>query len=210
MKKFIDWSSKSYKPGDKFGRLTILETVKVFNTYRYYALCQCACGSEPKYIMCNSIRTGHTTSCGCAHREAITTHNLWHSPMFTVHKNMLSRCYNPKDKRYDSYGARGITVCERWLNILNFIEDMEPTFQKGLTIDRIDNDKGYFPDNCRWATRKEQNRHYRRNLNYTHNGKTLCLKEWSELLSIPYNRLWDRIRVEKWSFEKAITTPKLL
>jgi hypothetical protein len=68
---------------------------------------------------------------------------------------------------------------------------------------------GYSPNNCRWATTKEQNRNYRRNINYTHNGKNLCLQEWSELLNIPYKLLHDRIRVRNWSFEKAISTPKL-
>ena len=207
MTEFVEWHSNAFKPGDKFGKLTVLKTVKPPNTYRYHALCQCECGKQ-KYIRVDALRSGHTISCGCAQLESATKHGLWHSPVFTVYKGMMSRCYNVTDKRYSSYGGRGITVCKRWLNIFNFVADMEPTYKKGLTIDRIDNNKGYSPDNCRWATTREQNRNYRRNVLYTHDGKTLCLKEWSELLSIPYARLRDRLRVQKWSFEKAITTPK--
>ena len=209
MKKFVDWESPTYKKKQKIHRLTILKTCKLFNTYRYYALCKCDCGSPPKYIRIDGIQSGQTKSCGCYHLEVIRTHGQWHSPIFHTYRGMISRCYNPEDKRFNCYGGRGLTVCERWQNILHFINDMQPTYKKGLTLERIDNNKGYSPKNCRWATHKEQNRNYRRNIKYTHNGKTLCLIEWSELLSIPYNLLWDRLKAQKWSFEKAINTPPI-
>jgi hypothetical protein len=210
MRKFVDWESAIYKSGQKIHRLTILKTCKLINTYRYYAFCQCECGSPPKYIRIDGIISGHTTSCGCVHKEVITTqHGKWGHPLFSIYKGMLSRCYNTSDKRFNCYGGRGISICDRWLNILNFIEDMYPTFKKGLTIERIDNNGNYSPENCRWATRKEQNRNYRRNINITHNGKTLCLVEWSEETGIPYGTLWDRIKVRGWSIEKSLNTPPI-
>ena len=208
MKDLIRWASPTFKAGDRFGKLVIIETVKIPNTYRYYALCQCDCGSNPKHIRIDGLTSG-TISCGCAQKEACTTHGQWGSLVYKPYSNMMSRCYNPKDKRYSQYNGRGIDVCRRWHNILNFVNDMEPTFKKGLTIERIDNDKGYSPENCKWATHKEQNRNYRRNIKFTHNGKTLCLIEWSELLSIPYSLLWDRLCIQKWGFEKAISTPRI-
>jgi hypothetical protein len=207
MKDFIERSFNYIKPGDKYGKLTILNTGQIFNTYRYYALCKCECGKE-KFIRIDSIRSGHTISCGCEQLISATKHGCWHSPIFNNWRNMMDRCFNPLNKRFHDYGGRGITVCERWQNIINFIKDMEPTYKEGLTIDRINNDGNYEPSNCRWATRKQQNRNCRRNINFTHNGETHCLQEWSEILNIPYVLLWDRI-FRGWTFEKSISTPKI-
>lgn len=104
MKQFIEWHSNAFKAGDKFGKLTILKTVRPPNTYRYHALCQCECGKQ-KYIRVDALRSGHTISCGCAQLESATKHGLFHHPFLLIHTHMMSRCYNPKDKRYSSYGA---------------------------------------------------------------------------------------------------------
>ena len=208
MKGFYERNFNHIKIGDKYGQMTVLKTGQILNTYRYMALCKCDCGNE-KFVRVDSLKSGHTVSCGCEQLKVATKHNLWKHPLYPAYSHMISRCYNKNDKRYARYGGRGIKVCDRWLNILNFVQDMEPSFQLGLTINRIDNDGDYSLNNCEWATTKEQNRNYSKNITYTHNSETLCLKEWSEKLSIPYSLLHDRIRVRGWSFEKAISTPKL-
>jgi len=123
---------------------------------------------------------------------------------------MMSRCYDPKDKRYNDYGGRGITICEEWKKDPNkFIRDMFPTYQKGLMIDRTDNSKGYSLGNCQWATNTEQCRNKRNNVHLTLNGETHCLAEWAEITGICIGTLSDRLRVRGWSDEKILTTPPM-
>ena len=131
---------------------------------RRYGLCQCFCGNKFKASFHN-IKRKHTKSCGCSSGQnrinAITTHNLTSHRLYQTWNDMIRRCTNPKSKAYENYGKRGIKVCERWLNVQSFINDMYPSYQEGLTLDRIDNNKGYSKDNCRWTDRKIQNRNTR-------------------------------------------------
>lgn len=210
----VDWSSPIIKPGDTYGRLTVLSTHKIFNTYRYMVKCQCSCKSDPIYVRFDALRVRDgksrkpTRSCGCFHKEQVTTHGAWNHPIFHLWSGMMSRCYDPKDKRYEDYGGRNITVCEEWKhNPNNFIQDMFPTYQKGLQIDRTDNSKEYSPKNCRWATRSEQGRNKRNNVLLTLNGETHCLAEWAEITGVCFGTLWDRSKVRGWSDEKVLTTP---
>ena len=212
----MDWLEKfdlvpheCIKIGSVYGRLTVLATGTKPFTYRYYAVCQCSCGSEPKIIRIDGIRNGTVKSCGCLHKERITKHGNWDHRLYPVWHAMFDRCYRKKDKRYNDYGGRGITVCKRWNNLNNFIEDMYPSFKEGLQIDRTDNNKGYSPENCRWANRFEQAQNKSSNINLTHNNQTLTLSEWSRIVNIPYGTLWERIKILKWSAERTLTTPSL-
>ncbi|HDY64663.1 MAG TPA: hypothetical protein ENH84_00315, partial [Phycisphaerae bacterium] len=144
-------------------KLTPLDKFKKVGTNRHYVLCQCECGSLPKYIRVDSIQSGHTTSCGCLRLEKITKHGLYKDPLYIKHRHMMYRCYNPKEHRWKHYGGKGIRVCKRWHKLSNFMKDMGPTYRKGLSIERINIDKDYSPSNCRWATSKEQTRNYSRN-----------------------------------------------
>lgn len=150
--------------GKKFGRLTVIRrSPKRGNCISWE--CRCDCGKEIT-TQGTSLRSGHTKSCGCYQREAVsaanTTHGLSRSDLFMVWAGMMERCYNPKARGYESYGGRGITVCKRWRIFDNFHKDMSPR-PAGTTLDRIDNDKGYMPSNCRWATAQEQAENKRRN-----------------------------------------------
>ncbi len=104
---------------------------------------------------------------------------------------MIGRCSNKLRPDYERYGARGITVCDRWKDFRNFYADMG-TRPHGMSIDRIDNDKMYSPDNCKWATVKQQNRNTRRNIKIEFNGEVNVLKDWATLLGINYGTLHSR------------------
>lgn len=120
---------------------------------------------------------------------------------------MIQRCGNLNHKQWKNYGGRGITVCERWLKFPNFLEDIGRNWKLGLTLERKDNNKGYYKENCRWATIKQQARNRRNNRLISYNGKTQCLAAWSEEYNILSSTLWARLYKYGWLMEKAITTP---
>ena len=123
---------------------------------------------------------------------------------------MKNRCNNPNEPRYSDYGGRGITVCQEWLDdFMNFYNwAMENGYSDELSIDRINNDKGYSPDNCRWSTKKEQANNTRTSHNITYKGQTKTLTEWSEILGLSFHLLSNRINKYGWSIERAFETPK--
>ena len=148
------------KSGDKYGRLTIVEEKPSVNGRRYVTT-KCDCGNQ-KNIRLDSLRQGKTTSCGCYNKESKRTHGLSYHSLYASYNQMKSRCYNPNRKKYKDYGGRGIKVCDRWLNSFeNFLQDMGER-PKGKTLDRINNDGNYEPNNCRWATIVEQRINQRR------------------------------------------------
>ena len=130
-----------------------------------YGLYKCYCGNEFKTLV-TSVKNGKTKSCGCYQKlrskECSGTHNLRNHGLYKTWLGMLHRCNNPKAAGYKNYGGRGIEVCERWLKVENFIEDMFPAFQEGLTLDRRDTNGNYNPDNCRWSKRTTQTRNTRK------------------------------------------------
>ena len=135
-------------------------------------------------------------------------HGMRHTPEYEIWKSMKQRCYNPKNKRYSDWGGRGIKMCDRWKNSFkNFIEDMGKRPPDKHSIDRIDNDKDYCPENCKWATLDEQVNNARSNILITYNGKTLNVSQWSKLVNIKAFTILARINLLGWSHEKALTTP---
>lgn len=125
--------------------------------------------------------------------------------LYRIWQHMHNRCYKPEAYGYKHYGGRGITVCERWKSFANFYADMSPR-PAGLTMDRIDGDKGYYPENVRWATYGQQIRNRRMTRFITMNGETMCLKDWTRRLGLRYNTIQDRVK-KGWLPEIALTTP---
>jgi len=143
----------------KYGRLTVKEFSHKKSRKSYW-LCLCDCGTE-KIIRGDLLLDGNTTSCGCYHKEKVTKmmtkHNASHTRLHHIWVSMKQRCSNPKTEYYHIYGGRGITVCKEWHDFSAFLKwALANGYAENLSIDRINNDKGYSPDNCRWATAKEQ------------------------------------------------------
>jgi len=150
--------------GCVFGKLTVIELDKVEN-YRSSWLCQCSCGNK-KSIKLGNLRSGRSRSCGCNTRIATSQRKKGFrgTRQYYVWVEMKQRCHNPNNSNYKHYGKRGIKVCDRWINSYqNFLEDMGER-PKGLTLERVNNDGNYEPNNCKWATCKEQANNRRNSL----------------------------------------------
>lgn len=196
--------------GKRYGRLVVedVEIAFIYGKYRSMAICICDCGSK-HYVGITTLRSGAVKSCGCLHSEAsrqrMTTHGKTHTREHRIWKNMRNRCNNPNHPRYADWGGRGIKICDRWNVFQNFIDDMGKC-PDGYTIERIDNNKGYEPNNCKWATMFEQTQNSRKSRYITYNGQTLAMSEWARRAQIPYNALRSRLN-RKWTDEEALTLP---
>lgn len=135
------------------------------------------------------------------------THGLSNHELYPVWRQMLRRCFEPKDKSYYLYGAKGIRVCRRWQSFKNFLADMAPR-PAGMSIDRINNKKGYSPSNCRWATNLEQGRNKTDNRLITFQGETLCLKDWSKRFGVHWATIHTRLKMG-WTLKDALTIPAM-
>ena len=197
--------------GQRFGRLVVKEFAGRDRGNNALWSCLCDCGNN-RIVRDANLKTGHTQSCGCYCMELITTfHGAAKRNRVTRayqrFRDIHARCYNSKRPKYKDYGGRGIYVCDEWHSFPVFRDWFESHVAEGEELDRIDNDGPYAPWNCRGATRKEQMRNTRRNINITWEGETLCLKDWAEKLKINVETLRARIRVYKWPIEKALTKP---
>lgn len=195
--------------GQKFNRLTVIDRAQ--NTAKGQArwLCQCVCGKT--YIANGTqLRKGRVQSCGCYKREVTIEHSTKHghanagqiSPTYHSWAGMIARCTNSAHRSYSHYGGNGIVVCERWYKFANFLADMGEK-PKGHSLDRVDYNGNYEPDNCRWATVKEQARNKRTNRLITLNGITRTMGEWVEILGVPQSTISYRVQ-HNYSDEQAL------
>lgn len=172
--------------------------------------CRCICGTT-RAVRTASLVAGISLSCGCLGREA-HKHNPWrkhghcHSPEWRSWASIRDRCNNPRTPTYDRYGGRGISICARWNEFINFLSDMGPRPSPVHSVDRIDNNGNYEPGNCRWATEKEQARNRRSNLLFTVDGETLPLACWVERAGLKYSCVSARLH-RGWSLEDALSKP---
>lgn len=202
--------------GDEFGRLTVIAKGEPYrNKHGRIAesrwLCRCECGNE-KLIYRSSLSTGRTRSCGCLFKDAGTARCAANGKprvrkgAYTSWAQMKSRCNNPSLPEYKNYGGRGIKVCERWDSYDNFLADMGER-PKGHSIDRIYVNGDYTKENCRWATDREQKLNTRRTKILSAFGKSMTMKEWSEVTGLPYSTIALRLRRGK-SVEEALSNGK--
>lgn len=194
--------------GQKIGRLSVVSPQGTNKYKNFIWLCKCECGNFCSVASKELRRKKPTQSCGCLRREntqkALTTHNMAHSRIYSIWNMMLSRCKNKNNFAYKNYGGRGIVVCEEWHTFARFYEwAMANGYDESLSIDRIDNDKGYCPENCRWVTHFVQANNTRRNIYLTYNGKTHTIAEWSRLVNIKYATLMKRYH-SGWSAENIL------
>lgn len=212
--------------GKRFGRLLVIGYEphhKGSTAWR----CVCTCGKE-KLVSGNALRSGRTKSCGCLStevkrergKEAVkrmhkvnVKHGGKHERLYRVWRNMKDRCYNVHSDAYKDYGARGITICDEWLDYAVFREwalahgyDEKAAYKK-CTIDRIDVNKGYAPWNCRWVDAKTQNLNTRRNVWIEFNGEKKTLSQWADEYGIDRCAFRQRVLVLGWDTERALTTP---
>lgn len=192
--------------GLRFGRLTVLERAPNKTTGakpKVMWRCQCDCGNET-VVTGYALKGGTTVSCGCKKRKHGHSHK---ERLYETWKNMRRRCNDPTNKRYEQYGGRGIKVCPEWNDYAVFREwAMSHGYTDDLTIDRINVDKGYSPDNCRWAGARVQANNTTRNKYITFKGKTLTISQWADELGLPYGVINHRIQ-RGWDMERISSTP---
>ena len=187
--------------GQRFNRWTVIGYVGN-PSGRTRWLCRCDCGRE-KIVLGRTLTNGSSTCCGCSRR----THGMKRTPEYNSWQAIRARCYNKKRSSYPHYGGRGITVCPRWRESFEaFYEDMGPRPSPNHSINRIDNDGPYSPDNCEWANDKEQANNRRDNINVTFNGLTLNITQWGKKLGISRTLIGNRLR-DGWTVEDALTRP---
>lgn len=203
--------------GKKFNMLTAIKRVENYKPTGTYWLCKCDCGKETIVKKYDLIHV-KIYSCGCYLRKCARENHVKHDGRYTklynIWQSMKQRCENPNAKAYHNYGGRGITVCPEWKGEHGFESFSKWAYDTGYdenaergeyTLDRKDNDKGYSPDNCRWATTEEQNNNRRGVYRITLNGETHSITEWSKITGIERKTIKDRLLKQKLTAEEILT-----
>lgn len=203
----------------RFGKLLAIKRASKTKSGKWKWLCKCDCGNYKEIDIHSLLRKDKksTTTCGECPKTMVGTkcykHGMSNTRLYMCYKLMKNRCYNSHNKRYKNYGGRGIEVCDEWLGnngSINFIKwALENGYNDNLTLDRIDCDKGYSPENCRWATRKEQSNNLRNNRHFEYNGEMLTASQICQLFNIENTKLVRERLLNGWSIDRAINTPKL-
>jgi len=205
--------------GMKFARLAVLRRDGCAPSGPIKWLCRCDCGNYVSVVGQN-LKCGNTKSCGCYHVETATarqkeladaavTHGMSQSPEYKSWRCMLARCYTPSDKRYQEYSSRGIAVCDEWrVSFQAFFANVGPRPSPQHTVDRIDNDKGYFPGNVRWATRTEQNNNKRTTPRYVYRGNLMPFMDIYRVAAPSFTASGVRVRLKRGlGIEEALGGP---
>jgi hypothetical protein len=187
--------------GRVFGRLMILQENKTKERKDGHTQWDCL-----TIVNSNSLKTGHTKSCGCYKTEVNITHGKSKSSIYYVWYSMFARCYRSTAKGFQHYGGRGITVCDRWHDFVNFYTDMGVPPVTNYSIDRINNDGNYCPENCRWATNAQQANNKRSNHKIAYKGEEKTLAEWEVYLGLPKRLISTRLQ-HGWDIETIFSSP---
>lgn len=182
--------------GQRFGKLAVISRAENSLDGSAQWLCQCDCGKSAN-IRGTNLRSGEVKSCGCSTGEFVAnahrTHGQSKTPIYRTWQSMRERCKNTKSKLYPDYGGRGIRVCDRWASFENFAQDMGPR-PDGYSLDRINNDGNYSPENCRWTDWNCQANNRRNGKLINVNGEMVTIKEASELTGVPHHTIRGRLR----------------
>ncbi len=196
----------------RFGRLTVLyrtaDRVLPSGKHEVMYECVCDCGNH-KAVRLSSLRNGNTKSCGCYRNECSsarrTRHGMSDSKLYGVWNSMKDRCESISNRSYPLYGGRGIKVCSDWHDASVFIQwALSNGYREGLTLDRIDGNGDYCPDNCRWVDHIVQNNNTSRNHLLFHDGRSQTIAEWSRETGIPYGTIKSRVNKYGWSADDAL------
>lgn len=184
--------------GKRFGRLLVLGIHHHSVSRHTYVLCKCDCGNT-KVVRASCLVQGTTKSCGCLEKELkiknSTKHGFFGTRIYNIWAGMKRRCYDPRVEQYKNYGGRGISYCKEWEDFKGFCEwAMANGYKEGLTIDRINVNGDYEPNNCRWISQSKQSRNTRRNKILKYKGQEHCAIEWAEILGLNYNTLLTHLR----------------
>jgi len=185
--------------GREFGRWKVIKiTDERTKDGNVKWLCECSCEKRTtKTVSGSNLVKGVSTNCGCVRTEKVkkrAKHGLWNTRIYKTWHSMNRRCSNPKDSNYVNYGGRGITVCEEWKEVIPFYNwAINNGYSKKLTIDRIDNDKGYYPENCRWVSMYVQSRNKRSNNFITFEGKSKIITDWAKYTGYDITTIRHRI-----------------
>lgn len=194
--------------GQVFGRLTVIDRAESDKKGNAAWNCVCACG-ERRRVLAQSLRSGASRSCGCLNKEIVSQNTKRHGRSKTLDYKawhaMIQRCTNPRHEKWRRYGARGISVCDRWLTFESFIEDMGER-PAGMTIDRIDNDGNYDPGNCRWANQMTQGSNRGNNRRLLIGGTEMTISEAARTHGISLMTVRSRLSAG-WTTEDALKTP---
>lgn len=194
MGKFVDLT------GQRFGSLIVIERAENTKNNKAQWLCRCDCGNLTVVQRAN-LKSGGTVSCGCKRKP----HGKVHSRLYNIWRGIKQRCSNPNATGYKNYGGRGVAVCDEWLHNFQAFYDwsMQNGYAENLTIDRVNTDENYSPDNCRWVTQKVQQNNKRTNHYITFNGETHTIREWEDKLNLKRGVVDSRLRRGK-TIEEAL------
>lgn len=205
----IEIKKQLIESGDVIGRYLILNEAERRGSKRYY-LCKCECGNE-KEVRMDSLRNGKAISCGCYNKEmsikANTKHGMYKTRIYRIWHGMKSRCLNYNNDSYKNYGGRGISICSEWMDFSAFKKwSIINGYKDFLTIERVNVNGNYNPQNCTWISMEEQRRNTTVTKNISYDGKTLTLRQWAKEMNMCNSTLSRRLK-KGWSVEKSLTTP---